>query len=460
MPANGGKRRRPDIAHEGRRKADRHDEGEMVDPDHGMADAGKQPVHEGLRHHAAQRMVGEGGRGGKQQRQGGESDAGRHGRAILYKRNRRAEPTVAFLHCRCSVGAGCVFPGRGPSGNLRPAGLDPARGDGGSMALGVSRHAGRDVDRSRSITRAAPWSCRRPGPWAASRCAAARPARARRPCSGPRRRTRPATGSCWADRACSASAPPTAWWTGARQQGIGLALGREAGFPLWARRSCSTSAARTCAASTARPVGRPARRRRRTSPPAARLASARAAPSARRRGPKWASKGGQGSAVCRSGGLAVGALVAVNALGSVLGEDGRVLAGCRAPEDIPRYPYGAPAAKPVQHRHRLHRHQCPAAEAGSLPRRGPRPYRHRADGLARPHEPRRRRPLHARNRRRRSRPRPYRRTRGLTPWRTPFATPSATPGASPASPPTRGLDAGLDPGFSRLAFPAVQLLLY
>ena len=56
-------------------------------------------------------------------------------------------------------------------------------------------------------------------------------------------------------------------------------------------------------------------------------------------GPAWASKGGQGSAVRRSGGLAVGALVAVNALGSVLGEDGRVLAGCRAPQDVPRYPY-------------------------------------------------------------------------------------------------------------------------
>ncbi len=61
-------------------------------------------------------------------------------------------------------------------------------------------------------------------------------------------------------------------------------------------------------------------------------------------GIEWASKGGQGSAVRRSGGLAVGALVAVNALGSVLGEDGRVLAGCRAPQDVPRYPYGAPPA--------------------------------------------------------------------------------------------------------------------
>ena len=56
-------------------------------------------------------------------------------------------------------------------------------------------------------------------------------------------------------------------------------------------------------------------------------------------GLEWASKGGQGSAVRRSGDVTVGALVAVNALGSVLGEDGRVIAGCRAPEDRPRYPF-------------------------------------------------------------------------------------------------------------------------
>ena len=56
-------------------------------------------------------------------------------------------------------------------------------------------------------------------------------------------------------------------------------------------------------------------------------------------GLEWASKGGQGSAVRRSGDVTVGALVAVNALGSVLCEDGRVIAGCRAPEDRPRYPF-------------------------------------------------------------------------------------------------------------------------
>ena len=56
-------------------------------------------------------------------------------------------------------------------------------------------------------------------------------------------------------------------------------------------------------------------------------------------GLEWASKGGQGTAVRRSDGVTVGALVAVNALGSVIGEDGRVIAGCRAPADHPRYPY-------------------------------------------------------------------------------------------------------------------------
>ncbi len=56
-------------------------------------------------------------------------------------------------------------------------------------------------------------------------------------------------------------------------------------------------------------------------------------------GLQWASKGGQGTAVRRSGDVTVGALVAVNALGSVLGEDGRIIAGCRAPDERPRYPH-------------------------------------------------------------------------------------------------------------------------
>jgi L-aminopeptidase/D-esterase-like protein len=52
------------------------------------------------------------------------------------------------------------------------------------------------------------------------------------------------------------------------------------------------------------------------------------------------SKGGQGWAVERGGGITVGALMAVNALGDVLDERGEVLAGSRAPADVPRYPLG------------------------------------------------------------------------------------------------------------------------
>ncbi|MGH8897836.1 MAG: P1 family peptidase [Egibacteraceae bacterium] len=70
-------------------------------------------------------------------------------------------------------------------------------------------------------------------------------------------------------------------------------------------------------------------------------------------GVEWASPGGQGWAVVRGGGVTaggsggtppvtVGALIAVNALGDVLDEEGGVLAGSRAPADRPRYPYPAP----------------------------------------------------------------------------------------------------------------------
>lgn len=55
-------------------------------------------------------------------------------------------------------------------------------------------------------------------------------------------------------------------------------------------------------------------------------------------GLEWGSKGGQGCAVVRGGGVTVGALVAVNALGDVLDEHGAVLAGSRAPVDAARFP--------------------------------------------------------------------------------------------------------------------------
>lgn len=55
-------------------------------------------------------------------------------------------------------------------------------------------------------------------------------------------------------------------------------------------------------------------------------------------GLRWGSKGGQGCAVVRAGGVTVGAIMAVNALGDVLDEHGQVLAGSRAPAGAPRFP--------------------------------------------------------------------------------------------------------------------------
>lgn len=59
-------------------------------------------------------------------------------------------------------------------------------------------------------------------------------------------------------------------------------------------------------------------------------------------GRAWASKGGQGWAVRSAGGITVGALMAVNAFGSVC-RDGRIIAGSTAPEGYPRYPVTPPA---------------------------------------------------------------------------------------------------------------------
>uniref|UniRef100_UPI0018EA2AE8 P1 family peptidase n=1 Tax=Pelomonas sp. KK5 TaxID=1855730 RepID=UPI0018EA2AE8 len=49
-------------------------------------------------------------------------------------------------------------------------------------------------------------------------------------------------------------------------------------------------------------------------------------------GPELAMKGGIGSASLKVGGVTVAALVAVNAVGDVIGEDGTVLAGARGPD--------------------------------------------------------------------------------------------------------------------------------
>lgn len=56
---------------------------------------------------------------------------------------------------------------------------------------------------------------------------------------------------------------------------------------------------------------------------------------------EWSSPGGQGWAVARGGGVTVGALMAVNALGDVLDEEGGILAGSRAAADRMRFPYSA-----------------------------------------------------------------------------------------------------------------------
>lgn len=64
-------------------------------------------------------------------------------------------------------------------------------------------------------------------------------------------------------------------------------------------------------------------------------------------GLEWLAPSGQGWAVVQAGGVTVGALMAVNALGDVLDERGNLLRGCRAPLDVPRYPEAPPPAPPV-----------------------------------------------------------------------------------------------------------------
>lgn len=63
-------------------------------------------------------------------------------------------------------------------------------------------------------------------------------------------------------------------------------------------------------------------------------------------GLEYAAKGGQGWAVVSDGGITVGALLAVNALGDVLDERGALLAGSSAPADVPRFPAAAPPVPP------------------------------------------------------------------------------------------------------------------
>ncbi len=60
------------------------------------------------------------------------------------------------------------------------------------------------------------------------------------------------------------------------------------------------------------------------------------------RGVGHAVPGGIGSASGRDGDIVVGVLVVVNAVGDVVGADGRILAGSTAPDDAPTFPEPAP----------------------------------------------------------------------------------------------------------------------
>lgn len=65
-------------------------------------------------------------------------------------------------------------------------------------------------------------------------------------------------------------------------------------------------------------------------------------------GIEHAWRGGQGIAVRRGAGITVGAIVANNAVGEVIADDGSWIARSRAPEDVPRYPAGAPHTGPPE----------------------------------------------------------------------------------------------------------------
>jgi L-aminopeptidase/D-esterase-like protein len=74
----------------------------------------------------------------------------------------------------------------------------------------------------------------------------------------------------------------------------------------------------------------------------ARIGAGRGATVGKWRGRRYAVAAGLGTAAVREGDATVGALVACNALGDVLGEDGAVLAGSTAPPDSPAFPAPTP----------------------------------------------------------------------------------------------------------------------
>jgi L-aminopeptidase/D-esterase-like protein len=76
-----------------------------------------------------------------------------------------------------------------------------------------------------------------------------------------------------------------------------------------------------------------------------RIGAGRGATVGKWRGRQYAVTGGLGTAAVREGDATVGALVACNPAGDVVGPDGLVLAGSRAPEGAP----GFPAPTPFEH---------------------------------------------------------------------------------------------------------------
>jgi L-aminopeptidase/D-esterase-like protein len=73
-----------------------------------------------------------------------------------------------------------------------------------------------------------------------------------------------------------------------------------------------------------------------------RLGAGRGATVGKWRGGEYAVPGGLGTAAAVEGEATVGALVACNALGDVIAEDGAVLAGSRAPDGVVGFPVGGP----------------------------------------------------------------------------------------------------------------------
>src|SRR5205823_4668442 len=73
-----------------------------------------------------------------------------------------------------------------------------------------------------------------------------------------------------------------------------------------------------------------------------RVGAGRGATVGKWRGREYSVRGGLGTASVREGGATVGALVACNAAGDVIGPDGLVLAGSLAPSDVPGFPVATP----------------------------------------------------------------------------------------------------------------------